>query len=551
MSASSATLPAAPVSPSSRPASPPPVRRWYQLGVADLVFLFTAFVVLQGARHTMLDDPGLGWHLRNIDAMRAEGWWLTTDPFTEPGQGEARPWRTNQWLGEIPLWLGERWAGLEGIAVITALVLALMMRCFYQMLLNDGLPWPVAALWTALTAVGTSCSWSARPNVFTIFFVLLTARVLEQFHQGRLSRQTTLWLWPLFAVWANIHGGFLAGLILLAATLGIEAALSLFALSTEDRAAARARLGHLIVLSSGAVLATCLNPYGPSLYSWVLQLLGEPYFMELHQEWRSPDFHGKGAMRYELLMLLFPVLLALSARRPNLVELGLAVLWLHFALTGFRYVALWVVVAAPLLARSSVAIPWLRETAARLKLSTEGDSLFAARPGPLPWAWTAAFAVGLLGWSQVMAGQFARHKQEIIAAPALDRFLEIHAEWREAHGRRPVIFHSYDWGGYLTWHGWPEVRNWIDDRNEVQGKERIQDYFSILNTEPGWAQKLDRAGVDLICVESGAALTYRLAEDKRWKERYRDRYAVIFERRANGQGGPPRDTRSAAPTTSR
>jgi hypothetical protein len=199
------------------------------------------------------------------------------------------------------------------------------------------------------------------------------------------------------------------------------------------------------------------------------------------------------------------------------------------------------VVVIPLLARSSIAIPWLREQAARLKLSTEGDSLFATRPGRLPWAWTAIFAFAFLGWSHVMAGQFARHKQEIIAAPALDRFLEIHAEWRQAHGRRPVIFHSYDWGGYLTWHGWPEVRNWIDDRNEVQGKQRIEDYFTVLRTEPGWEDKFNRANVDLICIEPGAALTSRLAEDRRWKERYRDRYAVIFERQAPaGQGGPTR-----------
>ena len=34
------------------------------------------------------------------------------------------------------------------------------------------------------------------------------------------------------------------------------------------------------------------------------------------------------------------MLLAVSKRRPNLVELGLALLWFHFALTGFRYVSL-------------------------------------------------------------------------------------------------------------------------------------------------------------------------------------------------------------------
>ncbi len=510
--------------------SPAPVR-WHSFGIADLVFLLVALMVLRGARHTLLDDPGVGWHLRNVDAMLAHGGWLTEDPFSEHGDGPPRRWWTNQWLGEAPFWLGWKLAGLEGIAVVAALVVALAMRCLYRMLLADGLSWPVALLWTALTAVGTSCSWSARPNLFTIFFVLLTARACERFHTGHLSGRRLLWLLPLFAVWANVHGGFVAGLMIVGATLAAEIAVAVFAFSHEVKKVARVKALTLAGLLPGAVLATFVNPYGPALYAWVLQLLGDPYFMTLHQEWRSPDFQAPGALRFGLLMLLFPLLLGLSRRRPNLVELGLSVLWLYFALTGFRYVALWVVVTAPLLARSSVAVPWLRELADRLELSKDGESVFVARPGPAGWAWTLLVPLGLFGWAKAEEGKFAVHKQEIVASRALDRFLEVHREWREEHGRRPVVFHSYDWGGYLTWHGWPEVKNWIDDRNEAQGKERVQEYFSVLRAEPGWAGKLDRAGVDLICVESGAELTRRLAESPRWQKRYRDDYAVIFERR--------------------
>jgi hypothetical protein len=509
--------------PSARPA-------WYRPGSADLVFLGLAVLILQAARGGMLDDPGLGWHLRNIDAMRARGGWLTEDPFTEPRDGPPRRWLSNQWLGEVPLWLGERWAGLEGIAAVSALVLAFMLRCLYRMLLRDGLPWPLAVFWTALAAVGTSCSWAARPNLFTMLFVLLTARACVQFHQGGLSWRATLWLWPLFTVWANVHGGFVAGFTLLGGTLLIETGLALLATDPEQRQAARGRSRHLALLLGGAFLATLLNPYGFSLYRWVFQLLGDPYFMNLHQEWQSPDFRANGAMRFESLVLLFPLLLAASRRRANPVELGLALLWLHFALTGFRYVPLWVVVAVPLLARSSLEVPWLQEQARRLQLTGEGGSLFRPRPGPAPWLWSVLFAVALLGWARGAEGRFARHKPEITPAPALDRLLQLHGDWGRAHGERAVVFHCYHWGGYLTWHGGPDFRNWIDDRNEVQGKEHIQDYFSIVETDPGWERKLDRARVALVCIQPQAPLTFRLSEHPGWREVYRDDFAVLFER---------------------
>ena len=56
----------------SRPRALP----WYVPGGADLVFLVLSVLIIPSARQGMLDDPGLGWHLRNIDAMRAQGGWL-------------------------------------------------------------------------------------------------------------------------------------------------------------------------------------------------------------------------------------------------------------------------------------------------------------------------------------------------------------------------------------------------------------------------------------------------------------------------------------------
>src|SRR5262249_13459324 len=53
---------------------------WYHFGGADVVFLVVALLVFLTARQGLLDDPGLGWHLRNIDAMLAQGGWLHVDP---------------------------------------------------------------------------------------------------------------------------------------------------------------------------------------------------------------------------------------------------------------------------------------------------------------------------------------------------------------------------------------------------------------------------------------------------------------------------------------
>src|SRR5438270_7142456 len=93
---------AAPVDHSSTTSSEQPWFPRWRPGGAELIFLLVAILVIRASRHTTLDDPGLGWHLRNVDAMLQQGGWLTSDPFTySRGEPPAR-WLTNQWLGEIP-----------------------------------------------------------------------------------------------------------------------------------------------------------------------------------------------------------------------------------------------------------------------------------------------------------------------------------------------------------------------------------------------------------------------------------------------------------------
>lgn len=500
------------------------IRRWYQPCLADLIFVLSLLIVFRESREAMLlDDPGVGWHLRNIDAMIAQGGWLTQDPFTDRRDDRPRRWLTNQWLGELPLWIGWKWSGLEGLAFFSALPIALLARWIYLALISDGLPWGLAAAWTTIALMGTACSWSARPNLFTLLFLFLVARLLSRFHEGKANKSIFL-LIPIFLLWSNIHGGFIAGLTTMIIGIGAELAISIF-----GNAAAWSRALHLSFVFVLCILVTLINPYGIELYRWIGLLIGDPFFMKLHQEWLPPDFSGAGAFRFALIIVAFPALMAVTARRPHLVELSVAVVWFYLALGGFRYVALWVVVAIPLLARSSAAISWVNAWLIRADVSIQPGRLFHTIRGPVPWLWSAIVAILFLGFTKLVQGQFSEHNQTMIPSRMLDRFLQRLDTWREVKGRRPVVFHGYNWGGYVTWHGWPNVLNWIDDRNEVQGRERIKEYFEIIKAAPGWREKLSQ--VDWACIEPNTALADTLRTDPGWKVTDEDNHAIIFSRR--------------------
>jgi hypothetical protein len=228
-------------------------------------------------------------------------------------------------------------------------------------------------------------------------------------------------------------------------------------------------------------------------------------------------------------MVAFPALMAFTSRKPNFVELGLAVLWFYLALGGFRYVALWVVITIPLLARSSVAIEWLNDFAKRIGINADPESLFHTPKERAGWLFSVLIALVCLGGAKAMEGTSVRLTNKNTPTESLDLLLDLTKEWQEKHDRRPILFHNYGWGGYITWHGWPRLLNSMDDRNEVQGQPRVEEHMNLMAALGSWRERI--RDFDFVCISPDTALAEQLAEDKEhWIERHRAKEAVIFER---------------------
>src|SRR5262249_24102078 len=161
--------------------------------------------------------------------------------------------------------------------------------------------------------------------------------------------------------------------------------------------------------------------------------------------------------------------------------------------------------------RGSYDIPWVREFVDRHLSSTDPSSLFVRREGPAPWGlWSVLFAVLVVVGARALEkvddarppeARFVQLLPEVVDAPALANLVKLQGSEPDS-----VVFHSYNWGGYLTWRGWKSqrLRNWIDDRNEVQGQRHIEATFRILAAEGDWQEDLEAGKVRFVCVEKGA-----------------------------------------------
>src|SRR5438105_15655941 len=106
--------------------------------------------------------------------------------------------------------------------------------------------------------------------------------------------------------WANLRGGFVVGLIVLAVYAGADV-VRLVAGDPVGAAGARSRLRTLLPIAGLTMLATLATPSGLSLLGHVTGYLGQHVLVDRTNEYRSPNFHQPEFVFF-LVMLIATIL---------------------------------------------------------------------------------------------------------------------------------------------------------------------------------------------------------------------------------------------------
>lgn len=427
----------------------------------------------------------------------------------------ADPMVAHAWLSEVLLACLFRLGGVPLIAVFTGLMIALTHGLVAVFLRRRGVD-PRWALLAALISLALGAShWLARPHMFSILASALTLFLLES---GLRRRE--LFFIPLFAIWANLHGGWLFGLLLIGLyTIGDlaeayigQAERSTWLLRARDNAVAFAL----------AAVATLLNPYGVGLYREVLSAVTSTSLADNIIEYMSPNFHDATNLPFLLILLLSVALLAISVRRMPLPWLAVTIVTLFFSLKSFRNVALFGVTAWPLIAlHVSRSLPHHSRSFPLFKEFARLDS--QSRIGL--WSAPVALLLLLLGLNHGMAfgvpvirNEFNARKYPVAAIQK--------AKGETVPGR---LFTSWGWGGYIMY-AWPEASIHVDPLKF--NDTTIRSYSRIEELWPGWQEELAKWRVDMVITRPTEALGIALSREPAWALWYRDRTAFVFRPRA-------------------
>ena len=446
---------------------------------ADLLFiLFLAALPLARGWQAINTDGDLGRHLRVGRDILADGLFFT-DRYSWTMQGQ--PFVPYEWLSEVLFALSHRWAEFNGVLLLCGLVVATTVWFLTLWFRRMGVDPLLAFLASTAAGLAGSFHWLARPHLWSLLGTVAVLFVALSADDARSSEprawRRNPWTAALFAVWANLHGGFLFGLVLLA-LLAVGEMLDWLAGGAKGTPE---RLYRLLSLLGAGIVGACINPVGARIFPHVIDYFGNSWLMAMTMEYRSPNFHLWWGKVFLVLLAASIAAVALSRRPAPLRVLVPFLATTAFALHSARNIPLWALSGLPLLVWHldadwkglGVRVLW------RVRQSFELAAQ-SSRPG--------LWALGGVAVSVLLALRLPPH-------PGFDpAVFPVEAVARaRAKGVTGRLFNELAWGGYILY-AWPEQKVFIDAQTDFYGEELAQDYLAIRNVEPGWELKLAKWG---------------------------------------------------------
>ena len=166
-------------------------------------------------------DPDLGWHLKYGEYFLKTGDVLRDNIFSTMMPNYN--WVNHSWASDALIYFIYNNFGFIGISLLGAGIVTLtffvLSKAFNLTLWNKAILFPMILL-----LVSNVNAVSFRSQMMSYFFTVVLFYVLSLYEK---NQKRLLLAIPLFLVWANFHGGFIVGLILLFGYLGIKKLLEL------------------------------------------------------------------------------------------------------------------------------------------------------------------------------------------------------------------------------------------------------------------------------------------------------------------------------------
>jgi hypothetical protein len=465
---------------------------------------FPAWLLLGGGVYVILLINGSGF-LNDSDTywQIAVGNWILDHnalphvdaySFTKAGEG----WISSSWLAQILYAVAYQLAGWTGPIVLAATFLAATLALLAY-ILGRRIPSTYAIVIASVVLILSIPHLFARPHVLAMPIMVAWVNGLVSASERR--KAPSFWLLPLIALWANLHGGFVFGLALLAP-------FTFDALWNAEGPQRRPLTLRWIAFGIGAIAACCATPYGweSILASRKVLELGE--LLHLISEWMPVDFGHLSPFEICVFALIAGTLSYGVKLSPPRILLVLSLFYM--AASHVRNVEIFALLL-PLVVLTPVSSQFGLQAAPVDKTNF-----------PIASAGALVAILGISTWAFAANYRFSPAATQSPVA-AVDVLKERNAKH---------ILNDLQFGGYLISRRLPVF---IDGRAELYGEQFEMTYYRALQLKDVnlFLDMLKSYDIDAVLLTPSTPAVSLLDRLDGWKRVYSDETAVLHIRAAN------------------
>lgn len=356
-----------------------------------------------------------------------------------------------------------------------------------------------SAVILSLISLIAASYFPTRPQILAFPLFGISLLLILRWQHGKMQ---WLWLLPLIALlWANIHGSFIVLFFMLIPAV-------IFGAGDRKR---------LFIFTILSLLATFVNVYGLRLWSNMFSVVGNLSNQRFGMEWKPLANQGWQANILFALILLLPLLVAIT--KPHIHWLY----WIWFvgfgwmALSSIRYVIWFLPILAILLC--ALLDPIVQKVG-------QNSQRFTNRPLNI------ALGICLMLFPLILLPGI-RETWWQKSPPMTNEETPLKAAaWLKGNPELPDhLWADFSFSTYLTY-ALPERKLFSTNRIEDLSTEQIEDYFAISSARYDWESILARYDIRLLMVsiQDQPDLIQAASASPHWQQVYGDDQAMIYAR---------------------
>lgn len=453
-------------------------------------------------------DPDI-WARLAVGKLVVESGGVTThDPFAyTPKRPE---WIDHEWGAGVIFYLVASLGGQKALLILKALLIfGTVLFVYLRARRSTGRPPSLIFPLLIVGAVHLGFALSVRSQVFTYFLFSAWLYILERARDGDWN---VVWWIPISAVfWANVHGGFLAGIgliVLFAGGAFIE----------------RGPFMRFVVVAAIASLGSLVNPYGLKYWGYLLD--ATTMDRSSIPEWGPLDLFGTqpAYLGFKVLLTLTVASVMTAALKGRFSDPGRMTTLAALAILGVRvsrHSTFFVIASAPFVWSWLVSL-WTGFVAAGTR---SGGWLARFTP-------TIARRYGHLGRGLLLAGTVLTLSTSPMRV-VFPNFVPVRAFDFLAQNNlcRDLLVH-FNFGSYAIWRLYPNCRVAVDGRYEtVYLESTYRAVSNFFQGQPGWSEFLDAYPHDTILLSPRRpAVEKNMASRRDWQVAYEDEKSRVYVR---------------------